>query len=102
MKKHNNLYVILALAVVLIGGVFVLTKIYQTSPSTKILPITQPQTKTFQSNNLNFSLERPINYTIEEKITTVLIKSGDREIILSRGATNFGSIEDYVKDLAQK
>lgn len=99
MKQHKNLYAILAIGALLLGGAFVYSKVYETPPE-KLT--TQPQTKTFQSKNLKFSIQISSSWSIEEGIAFINLASSEGKINVSRIATNFNHLSGYLKDFDSK
>ena len=55
--------------------------------------------KLFGSKNLKFAVQLPVDFEVEEKFSGVIIESEGGEIILSRVATNFTELKDYLDDL---
>ena len=65
-------------------------------------PSPKQSLKTFESKTMNFKVELPSKYNVEEKFTTVNFKVEKGEIIVSRNGTNFKSLDEYLSDLRTK
>ena len=74
MKTHNTLYALLALAVVLIGGAFVYSKIYSPLPSSKEVS-TEVQTKTHTSEDLKLSFQYPKDWHVDDRYQKILLSN---------------------------
>ena len=102
MKQKGKILIILFVVAILILGIA-----FYKSKSINPVPTPQPtntaeQTKTFQSKNLKFNIDLPSKFEIQEKFTSLLLKSDNGEIVVSRVATNFDNLDSYIKDLSQK
>ena len=95
-------------AVILVAIVALVSFFYfKTSPSTTLdIPIpstvSQSTLKTFKSSSvMDFTIEVPSKYTIEEKFTTVTITSQNEEISIRRSGTNSSNLDDYLSWLSK-
>lgn len=93
---------LIIITVVLIGivGFRQLQKMpYSQLPSPSPSP-TEKIFKNFESSTLKFKINIPYKSEVEEKATRVTIKfpNSDASIIINRGATNFGNLNDYVNN----
>ena len=101
---------VLIITAVLVGGYFGYKEISQTpegktTPASTITPVTSPgnqELKTFKSKNIQFAVQVPKNFEVQEKIAYVDLISSVGRINLSRNATNFDSIKDYLNDFDSK
>lgn len=113
MKQSGN---ILIISVIIITAFLFSSVVYYSLKSTNksnkysinapIQPETtrssQETTKIFSSKNLKISFVVPLNSSVEEKFTTVIIKIDSHNIKVSRSGTNFDTLDDYLKDLGAK
>lgn len=99
-KNNEKIIIVLAVALILLLG-FILYS--QSKPSTSTPQQINPsnETKLYLSKNLKFSIEVPANSQIEEKLTSLLIKINGQDIVISRSATNFQNINQYVETLSE-
>src|SRR3990170_5410701 len=56
----------------------------------------------YMSASLKLSVVVPKKFNIEEKIISMILTSQDGKIIISRNATNFDNLSDYLQDLETK
>lgn len=107
MKQQGNILIILAIIAALTTGAIIYFKSNsfstpQPTSTPRAATSSDGQIKTFQSKNLKFTINIPAYLQIEEKFTTVILKSNNTQIVLSRIATNFENLEDYLNDLSIK
>lgn len=99
IKNNIALRSILFVAISVLVLFFIYTNFY--SPSSPMSNNTQ-QTKQFESKDLKFSISLPTFFIIEEKLNSIFLKANNGDITISRIATNFGGIEDYLIDFDSK
>lgn len=103
--KINSPLIIIAV-LILIVIVYFITRPSNFSPPfsnnyptpTKIQNVNQ----VYASKTLKFTIIFPSQFKVEERFTTASINSIEGEILLSRVATDFENIEDYLNDLSVK
>lgn len=101
MKKQNqNLLLIIAIALI-VGVVLFYTKI---AGSTSFPPsqVTEKQTKTFQSENLKFSLNLPAGFTAKDEPSRITIDSDKGKIYVNRNGTQHEDLDNYLKEFDQQ
>lgn len=98
-KNNEKIIIVLAFALILLVG-FVFYSQKNTSMPQQATPVNQ--TKLYQSENLKFSIQVPVNYQIEDTGITVSLKSDKGEISISRNGTQFTNLTEYLKDFDQK
>lgn len=99
MKQTGNVLILIIIVAILAIGAVIYYKSNSSQPeSTK----SAEQAKTIQSKNLKFSVEIPSDFEKQEKFTTVILNNNGNEIKISRVATNFENLENYLADLSNK
>lgn len=91
------LLTVFVIVILLVGAyIFYINKdnYSDTSPT----PSNSSQTKTFRSETMEFEIEVPEGFEVEEKFTTVKLKNTKGEILIARNSTNFDSLEEYLND----
>lgn len=113
MKQSGNIKIILVIIATLAIGVLIYykskpdtssnsTSSYSSTNSKAESTKSAEQTKAFQSKNMRFSINVPLDFATQEKFTTLILTKNDNEIKISRVATNFDNLEDYLVDLSNK
>jgi len=108
MKTNKNLIILVLVVAMVILAVFILSlKSNKTSITPPVLQSNTTvssgeQTRIYKSKDLKFSVSIPSRFQVEEKFTTVFMKNVSGEILLSRVATNFENLNNYLDDLSKK
>lgn len=97
---------IIIITVVLVGGYFGYRQINQTvkkesTPTTIVTPSpnsTVQEFKTYQSKSMQFSIQIPTIFKIEDDMTSISLTSSTGAITITRNGTNFEDLDDYIKD----
>jgi len=66
------------------------------TPNTNEIVSPTPTSKYFKAQYLGFSIKAPFNYKVEDGMTSVLVSSGSKKIIIARNGTGFPNLEDYL------
>ena len=97
------------ISVIAMAAWLILSNRSSSSPKTTAQPTTQDQsattsgTKMFKSSGvMNFSIEVPSEYEVEEKSLMVILRKNQSEITISRSGTNFNSLDEYMPDHRSK
>lgn len=102
LHYNKRILILTFLSVALIVGIVLIllkeqSKTYTNSTTGTGTP--KASQRLFSSKSLDFSVELPKGFEVEEKFTTVVLKSSDGEILISRAGSNFDNIDDYLADL---
>ncbi|MEN9407099.1 MAG: hypothetical protein RLZZ455_315 [Candidatus Parcubacteria bacterium] len=102
MKVSNRKHLLHLSILILVGATFVILA----AVSVKSIPVNQQafkiESESFIFSQLNFSIDVPSDYVIEEKYSLVILKSNVGEIAISNNGTNFETIDQYLNDLGVK
>ena len=98
MRRKSVLTVFFLVFVIALAGTFILKSSLTSKGNTRNQSVPQFQSKTFESENLDFSTKVPSDFEIEDGNTSVLIKKGDAEIIVVRNGTEFPDLASYLQD----
>jgi len=102
-KKRENKFLSFIVVVVLIvfaGVIYIVVSsgnLYKNTPNNQ-----QPSSQIYKSKNLKFSISVSANWQVQEDITFVDLISNKGKINISRIATNFNSVKDYLQDFDLK
>lgn len=105
MKKPTLILLILVVSI-LIGGIFVYLKYFPKQEKPNLTPQgTQPPTaepKTFESSTLDFTVQLPEEYEVEQGITFVDFNKGVNSMGAGRAAHAFNSLSEFIVDIDEK
>lgn len=107
MNKKNLAFLSLFIVIVFLGAFTYFLK-FTKSKNLKVTPNDIPsptisQSKPFKSSNLDFTVNTPQGYEIEEDIISVEFRKGRESISTSRNdATGFENLTEYLNDIDEK
>lgn len=102
-----KLFLPIVIVLILTAGYFTLTKNGAINLQTKNprvqSPSPTPQLKTFKSSSvMDFNVEVPNEFSVEEKHGSVIISNQNEKISILQNGTNFKNINDYLEFLKEK
>lgn len=103
-KTNRRYFEILGIILVIVILSAYLTTSKQSQLTTNPSPTSLIRSESYTSKFLKITINVPENYSVKEKFETITLseKNGYGEIILSRGGTNYSSLDNYLADLNKK
>lgn len=69
---------------------------YKSFSTTSPSPV--PKSKTYHSDVMDFTVEVPSGFEIEEKFTIIKLTNNKGEILIAQNGTNYNTLKDYLND----
>lgn len=104
MKKTILFPVVIVVMVVFLMGFLAAVRLYFfTGRDLKENTVRQQvASRTFTFPNIQLSIDVPEEYEIDDRSISIFLRSSGGEILVSRNATNFDTLEEYLNDVEKK
>lgn len=101
-SSHKERFIIITCIFVIVFSVIGYIYIQNIPQSNKKQVSEKKSQEIYKSEPMNFMVNIPDKFQIDQKSTTLILISKGKQIVISRSASGFENIDEYILDLAKK